>query len=97
MSAWWHVRDSSRLDGRPFGIRLVVQTVVDVMLVLSRKVGERILIGNDISVTVVRLGQGAVRIGVEAPDDLVIIREEIKGSARVESSDASEANITAPS
>ena len=67
------------------------------MLVLSRKVGERILIGNDISVTVVRLGQGAVRIGVEAPDDLVIIREEIKGSARVESSDASEANITAPS
>ena len=71
--------------------------VVDAMLVLSRKVGEKILIGNDISVTVVRVGQGAVRIGVDAPDDLAIVREEIKGSARVESSDASEANITAPS
>ena len=48
------------------------------MLVLSRKVGERILIGENISVTVVRVAQGTVRIGVEAPDDLPIVREEIK-------------------
>jgi len=49
------------------------------MLVLSRKVGERILIGDNIAVTVVRVAQGAVRIGVEAPDDMAIVREEIKG------------------
>ena len=48
------------------------------MLVLSRKVGERILIGDNISVTVVRVAQGTVRIGVEAPDDLPIVREELK-------------------
>ena len=48
------------------------------MLVLSRKVGQRILIGDQISVTVVRVAQGAVRIGVEAPDHLAIVREEIK-------------------
>jgi len=48
------------------------------MLVLSRKVGERILIGDDIAVTVVRVAQGIVRIGVEAPHDLPIVREEIK-------------------
>lgn len=48
------------------------------MLVLSRKVGERILIGENISVTVVRVAQGTVRIGVDAPDDLQIVREEIK-------------------
>ncbi len=48
------------------------------MLVLSRKVGQRILIGDEIAVTVVRVAQGAVRIGVEAPDHLVIVREEIK-------------------
>lgn len=48
------------------------------MLVLSRKVGERILIGDRIAVTVVRVSQGTVRIGVEAPDDLAIVREEIK-------------------
>ncbi len=48
------------------------------MLVLSRKVGEKILIGDDIAVTVVRIAQGIVRIGVEAPTELPIVREEIK-------------------
>ena len=48
------------------------------MLVLSRKVGEKILIGDEIVVTVVRVAQGVVRIGVEAPSDLPIVREEIK-------------------
>jgi carbon storage regulator len=48
------------------------------MLVLSRKVGERILIGENISVTVVRIAGGAVRIGVEAPPELPVIREELK-------------------
>ena len=48
------------------------------MLVLSRKVGERILIGDHIAVTVVRVGPGLVRLGVEAPADMPIVREEIK-------------------
>lgn len=47
------------------------------MLVLSRKVGERILIGDHIAVTVVRVGQGSVRIGIEAPDDLTVVRDEL--------------------
>ncbi len=48
------------------------------MLVLSRKVGERILVGDDITITVVRMAQGVVRIGVEAPNEMPIVREEIK-------------------
>jgi len=48
------------------------------MLVLSRKVGERILVGDNITITVVRMAQGVVRIGVEAPSDMPIVREEIK-------------------
>ena len=48
------------------------------MLVLSRKVGERILIGDNIAVTVVRVAPGIVRLGVEAPKDLPILREEIQ-------------------
>jgi carbon storage regulator len=48
------------------------------MLVLSRKVGEKILIGDNISVTVVRVAQGMVRIGVEAPQNMAVVREEIK-------------------
>lgn len=48
------------------------------MLVLSRKPGERILIGDNIAITVVRVGPHSVRIGIEAPRDVNIVREEIK-------------------
>ncbi len=48
------------------------------MLVLSRRVGERIQIGEQILVTVVRIGPGVVRIGVEAPSDMTVMREEIR-------------------
>ena len=48
------------------------------MLVLSRKVGERILIGENIAVTVVRVAQGTVRLGIEAPHSTPIVREELK-------------------
>jgi carbon storage regulator len=52
---------------------------LDFMLVLARKVGEKILIGENISVTVVRIAPGVVRIGVEAPNEMAIVREEIQG------------------
>ena len=48
------------------------------MLVLSRKVGERIWIGDKISVTVVRITGGGVRLGIEAPSELPVVREELK-------------------
>ena len=48
------------------------------MLVLSRKVGERILIGDKISVTVVRISGGGVRIGIEAPAEMAVVREELQ-------------------
>ena len=47
------------------------------MLVLSRKVGERILIGDKVAITVVKIGHGGVRIGVEAPPELAVVREEL--------------------
>jgi carbon storage regulator len=52
------------------------------MLVLARKVGEKILIGENISVTVVRIAPGVVRIGIEAPNEMPVIREEIQGHVR---------------
>jgi carbon storage regulator len=48
------------------------------MLVLSRKVGERILIGDQIAVTIVRVSSGGVRIGIDAPPELAVVREELK-------------------
>ena len=47
------------------------------MLVLSRKPGEKILIGDHISVTVVRIGPNTVRLGIEAPRNMNIMREEL--------------------
>ncbi len=48
------------------------------MLVLSRKVGERIWIGDEISITVVRITGGGVRLGIEAPVEMPVVREELK-------------------
>jgi carbon storage regulator len=47
------------------------------VLVLSRKVGERILIGDRIVVTVAKLENGQVRLGIEAPREIAVFREEI--------------------
>jgi carbon storage regulator len=47
------------------------------MLVLSRKLGEKIIIGNNIVVTVVKIDRNQIRIGIEAPHDVPVFREEI--------------------
>jgi len=47
------------------------------MLVLSRKPGEKILIGDHVSITIVRIGPNTVRIGIEAPKNMNIVREEL--------------------
>lgn len=47
------------------------------MLVLSRKLGEGIWIGDQIRVSVLRIGPNAVRIGIEAPSHLGVVREEL--------------------
>lgn len=48
-------------------------------LVLSRKHFDTILIGEDIAVTVVRIGPNAVRLHISAPQSTNIVRKEIKG------------------
>lgn len=48
------------------------------MLVVTRKTGERLLIGNDIAVQLVNVGRGQARIGVDAPKTTVVLREELK-------------------
>lgn len=47
------------------------------MLVLGRKLGEKILIGDSITITVVDIDRGKVRLGIEAPRDTPILREEL--------------------
>ena len=48
------------------------------MLVLSRKVGQRVHIGDSVTVTVVRISGGGVRLGIEAPPEMAVVRQELK-------------------
>lgn len=47
------------------------------MLILSRKLGEKILIGDNIVVTIVDIDRGKVRVGIEAPRDIAVMRTEL--------------------
>lgn len=48
------------------------------MLVLSRKVSEQIVVGGGITITVVALRDGKVRLGIEAPQNVSIHRKEVQ-------------------
>jgi carbon storage regulator len=54
------------------------------MLVLSRKLNEKVVIGDGIVVTVVKIDRNQVRLGIEAPGDVSIFREEIMPGYRKE-------------
>jgi carbon storage regulator len=47
------------------------------MLVLQRKQDERILVGDNIWITIVQINGGNVRVGIDAPDDVAIRRAEL--------------------
>jgi len=48
------------------------------MLVLSRKEAQRIRLGDDIVITVVRVSGDKVRLGIEAPRDMLVLRDELE-------------------
>lgn len=47
------------------------------MLVLSRKLGQKIYIGDNVCITVVHIERGKIRLGIEAPRDVPIVRQEL--------------------
>ena len=56
------------------------------MLILTRRVGETLMVGDDITVTVLGVKGNQVRIGVNAPKDVAVHREEIFDRIKLEES-----------
>ncbi|MFN8709821.1 MAG: carbon storage regulator [Planctomyces sp.] len=63
------------------------------MLVLTRKAGETIRISENIVIKVIRTGKGAVKIGIEAPSDVRVMRGELLPESKVEPAPAIPAAI----
>ena len=47
------------------------------MLILTRKEGEKVFIGSDIKISIISVSENQVKIGIEAPTNLKILREEL--------------------
>jgi carbon storage regulator len=64
------------------------------VLVISRKRGERICLGDDVIVTVLEVVGSTVRLGIEAPDEVRIYRHEIWEAVKQENKAAADPSIT---
>ena len=63
------------------------------MLVLSRKIGESLVIGSNVTVTVVDFRGDQVRLGVDAPRSVPVYREEIYAEVSRQNRAAAEVNV----
>ena len=63
------------------------------MLVITRKAGERICLGDEITITVLEIVGSTVRIGIDAPSDVPVYRHEIWAAVKEENRAAAQASI----
>ena len=63
------------------------------MLVITRKAGEKICLGDDVTITVMEISGSTVRIGIEAPAEVPIYRHEIWDAVKEENRAAARTNI----
>ena len=62
------------------------------MLVISRKKGESILIGDDIEITFVKIDDGSVKVAISAPKSIFILRKELFSQVENENKNAAVVN-----
>jgi carbon storage regulator len=66
------------------------------MLVLSRRVGEKLVIGDNITVVVNRMAGNRVSLGIEAPDDVRIVRGELSSIVRSFEEESADEDVSTP-
>lgn len=64
------------------------------MLVISRKKGESLLIGEDIEITVVKIDDGSVKLSISAPKNVTILRKELYKEVEEENKSAAAADMS---
>jgi carbon storage regulator len=64
------------------------------MLILTRKIDESIIIADHITVTVLEISGERVKIGIDAPRDVVILRQELQEQVRQENIEAAAADLS---
>ncbi|WP_270562919.1 carbon storage regulator CsrA [Clostridium beijerinckii] len=64
------------------------------MLIITRKKGESLMIGDDIEIVVSKIDDGSVKIGIKAPKDVTILRKEIYEEVKNENREASKIDIS---
>jgi carbon storage regulator len=66
------------------------------MLILSRKIDEKIMIGDDISISIIEIRGDQVRIGVDAPKTVKVFRQEVFDAIKAENKAAAESKPVFP-
>jgi carbon storage regulator CsrA len=74
----WLIANSGKLGNAGNIPKVVIRKEESEMLVLTRKIGERIRIGDDITLVVTKMAGNRVTLGIEAPKDVRIVRGELE-------------------
>ncbi len=63
------------------------------MLIITRKKGESLMIGDDIEITISKIEDGSVKIGIQAPKEVSILRKELLEEVKNENRSAANINL----
>ena len=63
------------------------------MLIITRKKGESLMIGDDIEIVISKIDDGSVKIGIKAPKDITILRKELLEEVEKENKEATKIDI----
>jgi carbon storage regulator len=67
------------------------------MLIITRRPGERVMLGDDVVIEVIEVSGASVRIGIDAPKSVPVYREELWKAVKAENEAAAKADAKLPS